>query len=104
MKRSRTLAAASLAVIVLVAMVVVGIALAGGGDDEPSTNGTPSDAVEAPTETATPTGGPGALPPEFYECLADQGVVIESPDEIHSVPQQALQACFGSLHGGGGAP
>jgi hypothetical protein len=99
-KRPRTLIASSLAMIVLIALIVVGITLAGGDDDDTSTTAPPGDAVEAPS--ATPT--PGGLPPEFFECLADQGVVIESSDEIHSVSPEVLQACFGSLHGGGGAP
>lgn len=64
---------------------------------------------EGPTETPEPSGdatpaAPGSLPPEFFECVADQGFPIESEAEIHLVPPQVLQACFGALHGGGGAP
>jgi hypothetical protein len=102
-KRPRTLIASSLGLIVLVAMIAVGIALAGSDDDDTTATPPPGDAVETPTATPTP-GAPAGLPPEFFDCLADQGVVIESPDEIHSVSPEVLQACFGSLHGGGGAP
>ena len=86
--------------------VTGGSSLHGPGPGEAPTQ-TPD---ETPTETPEPSGGatppaaPGSLPPEFFECLADQGFPIESEAEIHSVPPQALQACFGALHGGGGAP
>jgi hypothetical protein len=87
-----------------ITLAVFALAACGGGDDG-NAAGTPEpgDGVEAPTQTATPNAL-GSLPPAFFECLADQGVVVESPDEIHSVPQEALQACFASLHQGGGAP
>jgi hypothetical protein len=91
--------AVPLAVLVLVAIAVGGIALAGSGDDDPATNPAPSDAVEAPTETATP---PGGLSPEFVECMADQGVTIESPEDFHKPgAQQAFPACVQFLHAGG---
>ena len=60
----------------------------GGGDDN-----------EAPGGDTRPTT-PAGLPREFLECLADEGFDVE-PDEVHSVPQQVLQTCFGSLHAGG---
>ena len=58
-----------------------------------------SDDGEAPGGNTRPTN-PAALPPEFMECLADEGFDVE-PNEVHSVPQQVLQTCFGSLHAGG---
>jgi hypothetical protein len=80
------------------------LAACGGGDDgNAGSTPEPGDGVDTPSQTATPNAL-GSLPPEFVQCLADQGVAIASPDEIHSLPQQALQACFGSLHGSGGAP
>jgi hypothetical protein len=83
-----------IALVVLVAIVLGGIALAGGGADD-----TPRDAVEAPTATATP---PGGLPPEFVECMGDQGVDIESPEDFHKPgAQQAFPACLQFLHGDG---
>jgi len=60
-----------------------------------------SDEGEVPSDDTRPTN-PAALPPEFLECLADEGFDVE-PDEVHSVPQQVLQTCFGSLHGGRGS-
>ncbi|MGH9248255.1 MAG: hypothetical protein ACRD0W_01860 [Acidimicrobiales bacterium] len=58
-----------------------------------------SDKSGVPSDDTRPTN-PAALPPEFLECLADEGFDVE-PDEVHSVPQQVLKTCFGSLHGGG---
>lgn len=93
------------------AVIVTAVALAslvgacGDSDDE---DGKPT---ATPPASETPFGGSGPtppsasqLPPEFIQCMADQGFEIQSPDEIHSAPQQALQTCFGSLHSGGGTP
>lgn len=53
----------------------------------------------------TPSPEPNALPPAFVRCMAEQGFPVDSPDEVHSAPQQVLQECFGALHeGGGGSP
>ena len=76
----------------IVAVAIV-LALPGcGGDDDP-----PRDSAE----TSTPTPPPAAtgLPPEFVQCMADRGYVIKSADDVHSAPEQALQQCFGVLHG-----
>jgi hypothetical protein len=91
---------------VSVGAVVIGLALAscGGDGKKATTSPAPPDTVETPREGAPPGGSPEALPPEFLECMADQGFDISSPDDIHSAPTQMLQACFGSLHEGGGAP
>lgn len=65
---------------------------------------------EAPTGTpqppgsATPPAAPSSLPPGFLECAADQGFDIQSEADIHSLPPKVLQACFGAVHEGGGAP
>lgn len=77
-------------------LAAVALALAGCGDDDAGGGG--GDPV--------PPSAPSQLPPEFVECMADQGIDLESsPDAMHSPEaQQALQACFGSLHSGGGAP
>jgi hypothetical protein len=99
-KNARTLIAVSASLVVLAAIVLGGLALAGSGDNAID-DGAPRDPVETPTETATPPSGAGGLPPQFVQCMADQGYAIESPDDIHTAPQQVLQACFGSLHGGG---
>jgi hypothetical protein len=90
---------------VALALVALTLAACGGGDDEKATTTpAPSEAVEAPAETAPPASAPGRLPPEFVECMADQGFAIESSADIHSAPAELLQACFGSLHQGGGVP
>jgi hypothetical protein len=83
--------------------LAIGLVLAGcgGGDEEATTTPAPT---ETPGESAPPTGSPGALPPEFVQCMADRGFDVSSPDDIHEAPPQVLQACFGSLHEGGAAP
>jgi hypothetical protein len=91
---------------VSIAAVVIGLALSscGGDDKKATTSPAPPDTAETPSESAPPASSPGALPPEFVACMADQGFDISSADDIHSAPTQMLQACFGSLHEGGGAP
>jgi hypothetical protein len=109
MRRPRAVLLVALALVVVVAIVVVGIAAAGGGGDDEGTTATPTTTPapsEAPSEGATPPSL-GAFPPEFVECLADQGIDVESitseslVDVIHS-PEG--NACFGVLHQGGGVP
>lgn len=75
----------------------------GAGRHGPGPAPAPTEAPE-PSGGATPPGAPGSLPQEFFECVADQGVEIESEADLHLVPPQVLQACFGALHGGGGGP
>jgi hypothetical protein len=101
MRRHRAVISVALVLVALVAIVVGGIALA--GDDGEGTTTSPAP-TEAPAGRATPPNAPGQLPPEFVQCMADQGFDINSADEIHSAPPQVLQACFGSLHQGGAAP
>jgi hypothetical protein len=88
MMRARTL------VVLMLALVAVVLALGacGGGDDEETTT--------SPAPTESPSGSPappsvGELPPEFVECMADQGYEIESSADVHSAPPQVLQQCFG---------
>jgi hypothetical protein len=80
--------------------IVIALAFAGcGGDDEgAATTPAPTVTPEAPAET---TPDPDALPPEFLECLAEQGYELSPSDDIHSAPPEILQACFESLHQGG---
>ncbi|GEM_PF-6655989 len=92
--------------VVTIGSAVIGLVLSSCGDDDEQATTSPTSVapVEAPSEGSTPPGDPGALPPEFVECMAKQGYEIKSSADIHSVPQQVLQECFGSLHQGGGAP
>jgi len=99
----RRLGALIAVALVLVALAVVLAAGSGGDDEEARSSPAPSNGVEAPSDGATPPSL-GALPPELMECFADQGFEIESPADIHSAPPQVVEACFGSLHQGGGAP
>jgi hypothetical protein len=91
-RRPRAVIAVALA---LIAIIVGGIALAGGDGEDTSTNPASN---ESTTGNASPPRALGALPPEFVECMAEQGFDIDSVAEMHSVPPQALQACVGSLH------
>ena len=96
MRGPRAIIAVAVALVALV--VVIALVLLGGGGDDAGTTTTPVPA-EAPSGGATPPSV-GALPPEFVECMEDQGIDAESiPDQIHS-PEG--DACFESLHGGGG--
>jgi hypothetical protein len=85
---------------VAVAAVAMGVAFSscGGDDEKATTTPAPRDAVETPDGGAPPASTPSALPPEFVECMAEQGFEVSSPDDIHSAPPETLQACFGSLH------
>jgi hypothetical protein len=82
--------------------MVIGLALSscGGADKSASSTPAPVDTVEPPAITPSPTAA-GQLPPAFIDCMADQGYAIESADQMHSVPMQALQACLPALHGSG---
>jgi hypothetical protein len=91
-RRPRTVIAVGLA---LVAIVAGAIALAGGDGDYTSTSPA-SNGIR--TGDAAPPSTPSALPPEFVQCMAEQGFDIDSLDEMHSAPPQVLQACIGSLH------
>jgi hypothetical protein len=80
---------------------VVALALllgACGGDDEDDTPTAAPPASDAPFGGGAPPPGTGQLPPEFIECMADRGYEVESPTDIHSAPQDVLQACFGAIH------
>jgi hypothetical protein len=99
MRRPKALVVIGIALVAILAIVVAGVALSG-GDDNAGTTSRPS---EAPSGDAPPPT-PGALPQEFVECMADRGFEIQSENDIHSAPPQVLQACFGSLHRGGGGP
>jgi hypothetical protein len=57
-----------------------------GGDDD-----------DTPAGVTTPPN-PGALPSSLIECFADEGFDIESPNDIHTAPQEVVEACFTALH------
>jgi hypothetical protein len=95
-RSSRTVVAVAVTLVALV--VVIGLVALGGdgGDAGTTTTTTPA---EAPSEGAAPPSV-SALPPEFVQCMEDQGIDPESiPEQIHS-PEG--EACFNSLHGSGG--
>jgi hypothetical protein len=98
-KRPRAVIALALAAVVL-ALV---LASCGGEDDEETTTTTPA-ASGAPSGGAAPPTLE-ALPPGFVECLADQGVDIESVTDVSAVVHSPEgDRCFDALHQGGGAP
>jgi hypothetical protein len=105
----RTVISVAVALLAVIAIVVVGIAIAGGGGDDGESSTTPAPAA-APSDGAAPPGVASQLPPGFAECLADQGVDIPEGADLNelfhggAVPPEVLNACFGRLHQGGGAP
>jgi hypothetical protein len=84
------------------AALLIGLALSGcGGDDKNETaRPAPTDTPAAPSESTPAPSAPSGLPPEFLECMADQGYDVEQGADIHKAPMKLLQTCFGSLHGG----
>jgi hypothetical protein len=80
--------------------IVIALAFAScGGDNEgAATTPAPIATAEAPAET---TPDANALPPEFLECMSEQGYELSPSDDIHSAPPEILQACFESFHQGG---
>lgn len=93
----------SFAIVPLIALALV-LGTCSGDDDGDDNSAPPPAADTAPGDGGSTPPSAGQLPPAFMRCMAKQGFPVESPDEIHSAPQQVLQACFGALHGGGGAP
>jgi hypothetical protein len=81
--------------------VVIGLALSscGGDDQEEASRPTPTDTPAGATESAPAPSTPSGLPPEFVQCMADNGYDVEQGADIHSAPRELLQRCFGSLHG-----
>lgn len=92
-------------VLALVALALVLAACGGGADEGSDANATPP-ASGAPNprtpDQGAPPDAPAALPPEFLDCVAAEGFEVDaSGANLHSLPPQVLQTCFGSLHGGG---
>lgn len=82
------------------AMVIALVLSSCGGDDEPKTaRPAPTDTPAAPSESAPAPSAPSGLPPEFLECMADQGYDLEEGADVHDAPMELLEKCFGSLHG-----
>jgi hypothetical protein len=115
MRRPKTVLSVAMALVVLVAIVVGGIAIACSSGDDGGENATPASASprsDPPGGSVAPPGGLGGFPPQFLQCLKDRGVDVEGlegedPSDIFhggAVPPEVLNACFGVLHGGSGAP
>ncbi|MGH9013586.1 MAG: hypothetical protein ACRDZ1_06575 [Acidimicrobiia bacterium] len=82
------------------AALVLTLALAGCGDD--GDDGSPSDGATAPSAPA-PHLPPFELPPEFRDCMADEGIDIPAsgdlPADVDPVQfDRALRACAELLH------
>ena len=89
MRRHRAIVALALAVVALALLV----AACGGGDENGDSTTADPAAPAPPSQGEAPSVG--ALPPEFVECMAEQGYEIESSADVHSAPPQVLQQCFG---------
>ena len=104
MRRLRTVTALALALIALALLLA-----ACGGDEGETGETTTAPATTTPAPSQPPSDdstspSAGQLPPQLVECFAENGVKVESPDEIHSAPPEVVQECFSALHGGGGGP
>jgi hypothetical protein len=79
---------AALAVVVFALMLA---SCGGNGEQAPPTGGA----------TTTP-GAPAQFPPEFLECMEEQGIDTSSPEDVFHAPgaQEAFKACQEFLHGG----
>jgi hypothetical protein len=84
------------ATLALLSLVLL-LAACGDDGDEDTTTTTTTPAAQAPS-AEPPPGGVEGLPPEFVECMAEQGYTVESSADIHSAPPGVLQSCFGSAH------
>jgi hypothetical protein len=99
--RRRRLIATIAAVVALASLIT---ACSGGDDGDGNGSAKPPAADAGRGDGGATPPSADQLPPKFTRCMAERGFPIESPDDIHSAPQQVLQACFGALHEGGGAP
>jgi hypothetical protein len=92
---------------------VVGLALSGcgGNDEEATTSAAPPDAVEAPSQSATPPREPHlppfALPRKFRTCMGNEGIDIPTSGDLPpgldpAEFNRAMQTCAEFLHAGGG--
>jgi hypothetical protein len=88
-----------MAIPLVLALVGLALAFAACGGDDEDERASPAPSAVGPGE-ATPPSGAGAVfaNPEFVKCMADRGFEIDSPEDIHSAPPDALQACSGSIH------
>jgi ABC-type uncharacterized transport system auxiliary subunit len=91
-------------VVISIALTLIALALAlsacGGGSDDPTTTTPPASAGAAPGGGAAPPSL-SVFPPEFLQCLKDQGIDLQSATDISAVihsPQG--DKCFDLLHGG----
>jgi hypothetical protein len=92
--RARLLVVLALALVTIVLMLS---ACGGGDDEETTTDATPT---ESPTGSAAPPSL-SAFPPEFLDCLADQGIDLESVTDVSAVIHSPEgEQCFDVLHGG----
>jgi hypothetical protein len=105
MTRARAGITVAMTVIALIAIVVV--AAGGGGSEGPSATRATTPALSGTPRESAVSPNLEAFPRAFVQCLADQGIDVDSitseslVDVVHS-PEG--NACFGVLHQGGGAP
>jgi hypothetical protein len=81
----------------VIAIALTLAACGGGGEEQTTTATTPS---ESPSGGTAPPSL-SAFPPEFLDCLADQGIDLESVTDVSAVIHSPEgERCFGELHGG----
>jgi hypothetical protein len=89
---------------ITLAVALVGLALllaaCGGEEDGEQTTTNPPPVAETPNGGTTPPSL-SQFPPEFLECLEDQGIDLESVTDISAVIHSpGGDRCFDVLHGG----
>jgi hypothetical protein len=80
-----------------ISAVLVALALSACGGEKPESN----DHADAERNPVRDDAGHERAPPEFLDCIADQGYELSPTDDIHAAPPEILQTCFESLHQGG---
>jgi hypothetical protein len=91
---SRTLAGATIS-------LALALAACGGDEANDGTTTNPSPAAEAPDDSGSTSPNLSRFPPEFLQCLEDQGIDLESATDVSEVIHSGgADRCFDQLHGG----
>lgn len=81
------------------AAVATTLALSSCGEDDGDTTTTTPPPTGVGEQSTPVTPGASPFPPEFLDCMTDQGVDVQSSEEIHAPEAQAaFQACLQFLH------
>jgi hypothetical protein len=86
-------------IVLALSLLALAVAVAAcGGDDAEETTTSPTPSADAPSDRAAPSLS--SFPPEFLDCLADQGIDLESVTDVSAVIHSPEgNQCFDELHG-----